>query len=103
MFMGGKAFAYYFPVIESYLLETPNPNETDEIDFRPTCILGYCIQTQFSDDSLQHVSHLAPRVKALIDHVRQTIDVYAADPEEQRRITESWNELEEHMLQIGAG
>lgn len=100
IFMGGKAFAYYFPVIESYLLETPDPNDRDEIDFRPTCILAYCIQSQFTGDSLPYVIQLASRVQELIAHIHKTIGIYEAVPKEQKRILEAWDELEAHMQQL---
>jgi hypothetical protein len=59
MFMGGIAFAYYFPVIEKYVRNAP---DTDSLGGeRETWILVRCIQNQFTDDTFPHVRHLADR------------------------------------------
>src|SRR5262245_51618579 len=47
MFMGGKAFAFYFPVIESFLRETPAGLDSEETQ---AWILAKCIHAHFTDN-----------------------------------------------------
>ncbi len=54
MFMGGKAFAYYFPVIEKFL--------QGKSDDSQAWILAKGISIQFSGKNIPLVEHLAPRI-----------------------------------------
>ena len=47
MFMGGKAFAYYFPVVEDYLRSIPDAASEDDHE---AWILAHCIRNQFDRD-----------------------------------------------------
>src|SRR5437016_1967456 len=55
MFMGGKAFAFYFPVVEQHLRDV---STTDCEDDREAWILAHCIRMQFDCDVLQYIRHL---------------------------------------------
>ena len=89
MFMGGRAFAYYFPVVEDHLRGVADGSYYD----RQARILARCIELQFSNSPLEPgVLRLAPRVLALADHVRGHLEGFASDEDERRKIAEAWDE-----------
>jgi hypothetical protein len=90
MFMGGKAFAYYFPVIEDYLRAVPDVVSDDDHE---SWILAHCIRNQFDRDNLGHVRHLSARVLGLAGFVHNNIRRFGADDEERQRVAEAWTEL----------
>jgi len=95
MFMGGKAFAFYFPVIENYLRGVEGEN--DDGDDHEAWILARAIQHQFHAKTASQVLRLAPRVVALSQYVRQNIARYGYDDDEQRKIGDAWLDLENHL------
>ena len=94
MFMGGKAFVYYYPVIDSYLRDTPEDNDGDD---RESWILAHCIKAQFDVDTLADVRRLAPRVLELADFVRTHIQRFGSALNEQNHIATAWDELVRHI------
>ena len=95
MFMGPRAFVYYFPVLESFLLSVTAQNEVEE-DYQ-AFILAHCIRNQFGANADEDVWRLAPRVLALSQHVRQNISRFASTAKEQSRIVKVWLQLERHL------
>jgi hypothetical protein len=94
MFMGGMAFAFYFPIVDSFLREVPVPDGDD----REAWILAHCIEQQFDGQSLPQVRHLAPRVLDLAEFMLANICVFAtSDSDEQRRIGTAWEQLKGHI------
>jgi hypothetical protein len=102
MFMGGAAFAFYFPVIEGYLRDVPVPIE-DDGDDHESWVLAKCIENQFHAKTAHHVLHLAPRVIALSKYVRQNIGRFGHDADEQSRIADAWLGLENHVQTMMQG
>lgn len=107
MWMGGKAFAYYFPVLERYLLVTPVWGADEEAEWCQVYGLGAAIQFQFADDCLPEVRDLVPRVFPLVAQVKESIEAYVdsghpyySDPEMQQHVIREWNELETHLQQF---
>ena len=107
MCMGGKAFVYYFPVLERYLLVTPVWGEENGSEWCQILGLGAAIQCQFTVESYPELLQLAPRVLALIEEIRESFDASAAsghpyysDPEVQQHVIQEWDELEEHLQQF---
>ena len=98
MFMGSRAFAFYFPVIESYLLDSPT--EYDGFD-RCAWILAQGIINQLQRDTKSYVLPLIPRIHNLIQFVRQNIASFDDDEAEQSRILLAWTELEEVVRKCG--
>ena len=96
MCMGGRAFAFYFPVIESYLLETPA--EFAGFD-RCAWILAQGIKGQLQRENKSDVFPLIPRIQTLIQFVRQNIERFDIDESEQSRILLAWTELDEVVRQ----
>ena len=95
MFMGGKAFAFYFPVVDSFLRETSASYDGDD---RQSWILAHCIKSQFEGAVLPHVRRLAPRVLELVEFVQTNIRLFAPDDTRgQCRINAAWQELKDHI------
>jgi hypothetical protein len=97
MWMGERAFVFYFPVIESYLKET---TARDEGDDRQAWILAYCIKQQFTGTSGPDLMRLAPRVLDLAEFVRMNLQLFASQADEQRRIDIAWQHLKEHTESV---
>jgi hypothetical protein len=95
MFMGGIAFAFYFPVVDSYLRETSTPCDGDD---RQAWILAHCINLQFAGDVDPQVKLLAPRVLDLAEFVQTNINLFAhGDVDEQHRIGDAWQQLKDRI------
>jgi hypothetical protein len=92
MFMGGKAFAFYFPVLEHHLETALRPCSDDDYDHE-SWILAHCIAAQFDGDNLPYVRHLASRVIELAEFVRDNIHFAVADHGERQRVADAWREL----------
>ncbi len=97
MFMGPKAFAFYFPVIEDFLHDVPD--QSDNGDDYSSWILAHCINNQFGPhkEKVPHVIHLADRVIALSHFVRNNIQRFSKDDAERAKITDAWQELCDHV------
>lgn len=98
MFMGGKAFAFYFPVIEDYLSETP---EMEGEGDREAWIIAKCIQIQLEAKTAHHVAALAERIIALSKFIQANIFSFGEYEEERRRISAAWQELEAQLRLAG--
>jgi len=96
MFMGGKAFAYYFPVVESYFREATDAAGGD--DREAWNILAHCIRMQFIGENLSAVRQLAPRVLELAEFVRKNIDL--CEPDERQEVDAAWQRLQNHIRQV---
>jgi hypothetical protein len=91
MWMGGRAFALYFPMIEEWLLETPASHDEE---VRCAWMLAHCIRMQFEGNvDSQNVKPLVPRIEKLADFVLTNLDRFDPQVEEQRRIAGAWEEL----------
>ncbi len=93
MWMGGRAFAFYFPVVDDFLRSVPEGNNSCETS---AWFLSKCIQSQF-DCSLPDVRHLAPRVIELADFVRQNIRRFGRNDTRHAEVIEAWSELAERV------
>jgi hypothetical protein len=100
MFMGGKAFAYYYPVIDSFLRETAQIVRR-EGDNRGAWILARCIQVQFQAGDLEHVMCLKSQILELVDFVRQNVGLFSDDADELREIDLAWKELQLIVQSVG--
>jgi hypothetical protein len=92
MFMGGVAFAYYFDVIERYIMESTIKSGDDEVE--AMWILAHCIKQQFLAKDIAPVDRLRSRCLKLALHVRSNLRQYCLDEGEQEVIDGAWLELE---------
>ena len=107
MFMGGKAFACYFPVLERYLLVTPVWREEEGVEWCQILGLGAAIQFQFKENCLPEVRDLIPHIRQLISYVKEAIKVhiasghpYISNPEIHGHVIGEWDALERHLQQF---
>ena len=94
MFMGGVAFAYYYPVLERYVLES-RVETRDGNDVEAMWILASCIKLQYEARSIDYV--FRARILGLVSHVRSNLAQYSIDSDEQGRIDTAWHELESRL------
>lgn len=97
MFMGDKAFAYYFSVIDRYLRASPAENTDGD---RQAWILAHCIKAHFEPADLRYVGSLVQPVIELADFVRCNISRFGADDDERRGVRKAWDELAAHMASL---
>lgn len=88
MFMGPRAFRFYFPVIERYLLETSAADEDDDCC---ASILARGIEVQLRSTPEPLPAELRARILALCDYVRTNPGQYARAPEAGRWIERAWS------------
>lgn len=96
MFMGSRAFSFYFPVLESYLINSPVEYEGWD---RCAWILAHAIKIQLQSETRSVVLHLVPRIRSLIQFVHRNITRFDDDAAEQSRILLAWSELDEVVRQ----
>jgi hypothetical protein len=94
MFMGGTAFAYYFPVLENHL---QSAHDIAPYGDHESWIIALCIQTQFEGDNLPRVQPLAPRVLALAEFVQNNISRLGIGQIEQQHVSEAWTKMVRHV------
>ena len=94
MFMGCRAFHFYFPVIDEYLRAAPAPGVRDDREAR---ILATCIALQFEWHGATVSSELRHRISHLCAFVRSHLNQYAESPEDQKAIDGVWGKLEEKL------
>ena len=94
MFMGPRAFAYYFSVIEQYLRNVPE----DENDHdHQAWILAHAIKNQFDPAYVSSIKQLAPVVIELAEFIQAEIHRFGAEPFEQERVAQAWAAMAEHV------
>ncbi|CAN5520461.1 hypothetical protein BH09VER1_BH09VER1_51510 [soil metagenome] len=94
MFMGPRAFRFYFPVIDRFLREHEG---LDDYDNSEAWILGQGIIFQLAqreDDSS------LPHLEALASFVRANLARYCTQPENQRRIDHCWQEVQTEIRKL---
>lgn len=102
MFMGDKAFAYYFPVLEDFVYSCPDLTCEKE-DWEDPCawILAHGIKAHFDGSGHQAVQHLAERIIELARFVQNnlhrfepdSLDVYGVHG--PHSVSDAWAELVE--------
>jgi len=90
MFMGGQAFLFYFPVIDTYLRDF---RSSDHEDDSHAAIIGSGVAAQLSWPTAPLISSLRPAIRSLADYVSSNSRLLAADPNEQRRIVREWQRV----------
>ena len=94
MYMGGKAFAYYFPVIENYLKSVPDADHDWDHE---SWIIAHDIRAQFERDSLTHVQDLTPRVIELALFFQKNLRRFGATEKEREKVAKAWTDLLDHV------
>lgn len=94
MFMGARAFHYYFPVVDEYLRSRTACDERDDCE---ADILGSCVAAQFDWEGAQLSDALRDRIKELCGFVLRNLSRFAWSVEDQGRIKKSWLEVEHRL------
>jgi hypothetical protein len=87
MFMGGRAFVFYFPVLDTFLREF---RLTEHEDDSQAAIIGSCVAAQFGWPTASHLAPIHSAIRSLADYVCSHTDLLAAEADEQRRIARDW-------------
>lgn len=90
MFMGGRAFVFYFFVLDSFLRDFRLSEQEDESQ---VAIIGSCVAAQFRWPTASHLGPIHPAIRSLADYVCSHTDALASDPDEQKRILEYWQSV----------
>ena len=97
MFMGERAFLFYFPVIDRYLREFRVGHGPGDRDDSWAAILATGLMMQF----MSPTACLAPIYQRVVDlshHVRGRIAELATDAEEQENIDRNWQKLQAQII-----
>lgn len=95
MFMGSRAFAYYFPVVDRYL-RTVSLAPSDLGDCEAS-ILGSAIANQLHPNHAPLPASLLREIENLHAFVTQNVPRYAATPKDERRIRREWKHVVEAL------
>ena len=98
MFMGGKAFAFYYPVIDQFLRKTVTLAENERGD-RKSWILPQCIRGQFDGANRRYVLALKSSVLDLCEFMLQNMEYFVDDWDDPSEIEQQWRALQEHVHQ----
>lgn len=91
MFMGARAFAYYFPVIDRYLRTvTLGPNDLGDCE---AGILGSAVAAQFGWKGAVIHPDLRAEIESLRAFVVENVARYAATEQERRHILREWERV----------
>ncbi|NLT71795.1 MAG: hypothetical protein GXX91_14050 [Verrucomicrobiaceae bacterium] len=90
MFMGGRAFVFYFPVLDTFLREFRLTGHEDDSH---AAIIGSGITAQFGWPTASHLIAIHPAIRSLADYVCSQTHMLAAEPAEQRKIARDWRSV----------
>ena len=93
MFMGTKAFVFYFPVIDRFLRKMVALNKTGQVDCQ-SWILPQCINTQFQCPRSKQLVLLKPSVLSLCEFMLDNIDKFKDDWNKPEEIELNWRNLQ---------
>ena len=98
MFMGTRAFAYYFPVIDRYLRTvTLDPRDLGDCE---TAILGDAVAAQFEWKGAIISTELRREIESLSRFVLENVARYAATEEERRHIQQEWQRVADALARL---
>lgn len=96
MFMGPRAFRYYFPILEEYL---ENVRAEDEFTDCSAQIIAHCIMAQLREDGKKMEDELLRRIGDLCRFVRSNLGNYALNANDRKAIGKAWAMLEDKLAQ----
>ena len=92
MWMGTKAFLFYFPVIETFLREADG---SDPLDDRQSWILAHAVLTQLKEHGFQVPIRSRDESRGRIaQFVRKNLVLFSQEPKSQSRLDAAWHEVE---------
>lgn len=97
MFMGSRAFAYYFPVVDLYLRTVSLA--PDDLGDCEAAILGSDISYQLNPKHAPFSAELLEEIESLHTFVIQNLHRYTAAPEDRQNILRKWTQVAEAVQQ----
>lgn len=94
MWMGARAFDYYFPVVDEHLRAV---SEDDEGDDREAMILGSCIAAQFQLNGESPALETQREIAELAKFVLSSLARFTPREKEQRGIERSWKAVQSKL------
>ena len=94
MFMGRRAFLYYFPVIEDHLYGPPGCDGEYEWE---AWILAMAIESQYFDREEVSLPSLTAKILELADFVVENVERLESWPEHRPKIVEAWTKLADRI------
>jgi hypothetical protein len=98
MFMGPRAFQYYFPVIEQYLKETKTEDEFEDCE---AWIIAKAIESKIDTGELSLATGFTDRLIELCRYVQKNVEPYSLQKKERDRIEGAWQKLRKKLERIG--
>ena len=97
MFMGGRAFAFYFPVLDRYLQTYRVGEGPGEKDDSYAAIIGAGFSTQLASPTSRELDSIRDHIRSLAEYVRSHLGLLAEQTDEQRRIDNYWQILQTQL------
>ena len=98
MFMGPRAFQYYFPVVEQYLEEAKTEDEFEDCE---AWILAKAIESKIDTAELSLSREFRDRLTELCRYVQANVERYSLEKKERDRIEGAWQKLRKKLERIG--
>lgn len=97
MFMGGRAFVFYFPVLDRYLREFRVADDPDDEDDSYAAIIGAGFSAQMVSPTSSELGRIMDRISDLVIYVRGHCHQLATEHDEQERIDSYWQILQTQL------
>lgn len=94
MFMGSRAFEYYFPVIDRHLRGADAEEEWDD---QQVDIIGSGITMQLDSQDARLSAGILDELRALTAFVFDNMRRFSASEKDQRRFTRTWSAVREKL------
>lgn len=99
MFMGWKAFVFYFPVVDQFLRKTAQI-DIEEREDRHSWILARAIENQFTGTRAEFVRQLRQPVLQLCNFMLSNLDLFTNDGWDVTQIEQAWQELQQLVAHL---
>jgi hypothetical protein len=96
MWMGERAFKFYFPIVDRYLRAQSPLQAEDDPPMMSAEFIGYCIQFHF--DCHEDMSGLHAQIIDLCDYVNSHLDHYVLELEKQEKAHTRWADLRQQVV-----
>jgi len=96
MFMGPKAFIYYFPVVDRYLREVTSKDVNEDCEAE---ILGKAIKGQLDHGVVVQSTTVLLEIRGLTDFVLAEVARYSASKKIRKEIHTTWTQLAHNLAQ----
>lgn len=96
MFMGPKAFIYYFPVIDRYLREVASKDQYGDCE---VSILAYTIKEQLDHNVVHQSTNTLSEIHSLTEFILAEITRYSYSKKIRKQVRNIWMQLADKLAQ----